>query len=147
MTMNAFPEVISEFLFDHHVVSLAAFSQDEVWCASCFYAFDPVEVRLIVLSSKTSHHGELMLRNPMIAGTIAGQPENVREICGIQFSASAECLVDKNRHKDALSLYTDIHPLAKMFVSDVWSIQLNSVKYTSNKFFFGQKTRWERSPQ
>ncbi|WP_246824970.1 pyridoxamine 5'-phosphate oxidase family protein [Eikenella sp. HMSC061C02] len=90
--MPPLPANIHAFLTEHHVVSLAACHEGELWSASCFYVLDPVDARLIVLTGKNTQHGRLMLHNPHIAGTIAGQPARIRDICGIQFAARAECI-------------------------------------------------------
>ena len=46
--MPPLPANIHAFLTEHHVVSLAACHEGELWSASCFYVFDPAAARLIV---------------------------------------------------------------------------------------------------
>lgn len=88
-----------------------------------------------------------MLKNPNIAGTIAGQPENIAKINGIQLTASAQLLTDETEKKAALALYYKAHPLARAMKSDVWSLRLENVKFTDNKLVFAQKTLWQREAQ
>ena len=53
-----------------------------------FYVFDEANARLIVLTSKTKHGG-MMSRSAKVAGTIAGQPDSITKISGVQFAATA----------------------------------------------------------
>ncbi len=143
--MPPLPLNIRTFLAEHHVVSLAACHDGELWSASCFYVLDEAAARLIVLTGKTTRHGRLMLLNPNIAGTVAGQPARIRDICGIQFAARAECLEAPAERQVALALYAQAHPIAKVFPSDIWSLRLEHIKYTSNRPVFAHKTHWRRN--
>jgi uncharacterized protein YhbP (UPF0306 family) len=136
-------KAIIEFINSNHVVSLATLDADGLWSASCFYAFDPEQVRLLILTSTDTRHGAAMLADPHISGTISGQPKNIRDIRGIQFSACALRLESMARHQ-ALRLYTQRHPLAKLKSTDVWSLELQQIKFTDNFSLFGHKTHWVR---
>jgi len=84
-----------------------------------------------------------MLAVPTIGGTVCGQPKNLRDIRGVQFAARAERLDSVARH-EALRLYTQRHPLAKLKRTDVWALWLDVVKFTDNRNLFGHKTHWRR---
>lgn len=140
---NPIPIHIVQFILKNHVVSLACHYQHQLWSASCFYAFDEASHRLIILSKQTTEHGKLMLANPNIAGTIAGQPENIREIEGIQFQAVARCLENEQEKQTALQIYWQKHPLAKLMSSDVWEIVFTRIKHTENRVAFAKKSLWE----
>jgi hypothetical protein len=144
-TVQSIPENTAAFFRTNRVVSIAAAAEGEIWSACCFYAFDEAAARLIVLTSRNSRHGRLMSASPQVAATIAGQPEGFRQISGIQLSARALRLEGEAR-KNALALYTETHPLAKAMAlkTDVWQLELDSVKYTDNKLVFAQKTLWQR---
>ncbi|MCP1661102.1 pyridoxamine 5'-phosphate oxidase family protein [Neisseria perflava] len=142
--MLPFPDNIARFFRDNHVVSLAIADSDGIWCASCFYVFDEAAARLVVLTSRKTRHGQMMAANPNIAGTIAAQPDSITQIKGIQFTARAECLEQPEARRTALALYTQAHPIAKAYLSDVWALDLQTVKYTDNKLVFAQKTYWQR---
>ena len=137
------PDKIQQFLLQNHVVSLAIQDHAGLWAASCFYALDPEHARLIVLTSQTTRHGQQMLLQPMLAGTVAQQPQNLREIRGLQFTAHAE-LLDGMERQDGLGIYTRRHPLAMLKRTDVWALGLVEVKYTDNHYVFAQKTCWQR---
>lgn len=142
--MQAIPNNIAKFLADNHVVSIATSAEDRLWGACCFYVFDAEQARLIILTSRKTEHGSMMAAHPQIAGTIAGQPDSITKISGIQFRATAECLEDDENRKAALSLYYKAHPVARAMKSDVWALNLDTVKFTDNKLVFAQKTYWSR---
>lgn len=142
--MPSLPQNIVEFIQSHHVVNFAAHNQTDFWAASCFYAFDAENVRLIILTAKTTQHAMLMLENPHIVGTICDQVENISEIEGVQFSAIANCLEEEHTRNIALQIYYEKHPLARLKPSDVWELSFNTIKHTSNKIIFAKKTIWEK---
>lgn len=141
--MPPIPQNIVEFIQSHHVVNFATHTQDDFWAASCFYAFDEENARLIILTSKTTKHAQLMLENPQVVGTICGQIKEIKEIEGIQFSATANCLTEQESLQ-ALQIYYKKHPLARLKASDVWELSFHIIKHTSNKVVFAKKTVWER---
>lgn len=142
--MSPMPEPISDFIAKQHVVSLACAAAGALWAANCFYAFDPAHHRLIMLTKTSTKHGKLMLANPNIAGTIANQTETLREIEGIQFTATAHLIETAHEKSVALALYYQRHPIAKMLpTSDVWEIRFTHIKHTANRLGFAQKTEWQ----
>lgn len=143
--MNPLPLSIVEFIDSNHVVSVATLDADGVWSASCFYAFDARNATLIILSGTDTRHGAAMLDVALVSGTISGQPKNLRDIRGVQLSAQAERLEGMARH-EALRLYTQRHPLARLKSTDAWALRLQAVKFTDNYSLFGHKTRWARTP-
>ncbi len=142
--MQAIPEIIRDFIHSQHVVSLACYYEESIWCANCFYAFDENNNRLIILTKETTQHGRLMQLNPRIAGTIAKQTEKITEIEGIQFLAEAYCLTDSLAKENALEIYLQRHPIAKLIPSNVWEIKFTEIKHTNNKFAFANKTLWRK---
>ena len=142
--MSPIPNHILEFIQSNHVVSFAAHTQNDFWAASCFYAFDSENARLIILTSKKTKHAQLMLENPHIVGTICGKIEEIKDIEGIQFSATANCLEEQDAQQ-TLQIYYQKHPLARLKPSDVWVFSLQTIKHTSNKVDFAQKSFWRKN--
>ena len=141
--MPPLPATIRDFIISHHVLSLATCGDDGPWAASCFYAFDEPGAALLILSSSETRHGRHMLDRPQVAGTISGQPEALRDIRGLQFTAHAT-LLDRTERNEALRLYCARHPLARLHASPVWRLALDQLKFTDNRRLFGHKTRWSR---
>ena len=143
--MNPLPRNITHFLSRNHVVSLATHSPESgLWSACCFYVFDEVHARLIVLTSRQTRHGSNMAASSHISGTIAGQPDSITKISGIQFQARAVCLENEAERQAAAALFYRIHPVARAMKSDVWMLELDFIKFTDNKLIFAQKTHWSR---
>lgn len=142
--MSAIPGEICRFIAQHHVVSLACQHNGQLWCASCFYLFDEPAQRLIVLTSQTSRHGQMMLANPHIAGTIAGQPLEITEIEGVQFTAEAHCLKGRQQAV-AFQQFLAKFPIAAAISGDVWEVYFTQIKYTCNREQFGKKTLWQKA--
>ena len=85
-----------------------------------------------------------MSRSAKVAGTIAGQPDSITKISGIQFAATAALIENEADLKAAQSLFYKAHPAAQVMKSDVWALNLDNVKFTDNKLVFAQKTYWNR---
>lgn len=104
--------IISRYMKKLHVLTLCVGRDSELWCASCFYTYDENEVAFYIMTETSTRHGEMMLRYPAVAGTIAGQPKTVMLIKGVQFSAQALLL----QGEDAVSArerYTQRFPIAR----------------------------------
>lgn len=137
------PAEIAAFIAANHVAAVAVRDDGGLWAASCFYAVDLAAADLILLTATTTRHGAAMLADRHVAGTIAGQPEDVAAIEGVQFAGLAERLTDTTRDA-ALALYCARHPVARLAKSDVWRLRLVEIKHTSNRVSFGRKTTWHR---
>lgn len=141
--MNELPPAIQQFLQQQTVMSIAALHEQDFWAANCFYVFDPTEVSLIFFSSLTTKHAQLLQRNPLVVGTVATQTADIRDIEGIQFKGQAH-LLEGDARQTALTHYYARYPFARVMTTELWKIQLNEVKHTSNKTRFAQKTYWVR---
>ncbi|PJG82029.1 hypothetical protein [Caviibacterium pharyngocola] len=141
-----FPHEIRQFLACRHIVNIAVYTAQDFWAASCFYALDEAVQRLIVLTDRTTRHGRLMLDNPHIVGTISTETTALSAIEGVQFRASANLLQGEEK-RQALAIYYHRHPIARLKSADVWALQLEEIKHTSNRRVFAQKTYWYRTAQ
>ncbi|AKO45576.1 hypothetical protein [[Haemophilus] ducreyi] len=129
--MQKIPSFISRFIQNNHVVNFAAYTIDDFWTASCFYAFDHNMARLILLTSKNTRHSQIMLHNPKIVGTISAQITDIQAIKGIQFSATSQLLTKQDtEYHSSLTHYYQCHPFARLTSSDVWLLHLDMIKYT-----------------
>jgi uncharacterized protein len=135
---------ISDFITQHHLLTLCTHHQSDMWCANCYYVFDPTEMKFIIMSDQNTRHGQLMLNTSDVAGTIATEPTHVSEIQGVQFSGQAIKLAD-NAMGNARDAYFKQFPIAKNIPSDVWIITINEIKMTDNRIKFGFKCNWKRN--
>lgn len=117
--------------------------QNNPYCFSCFYSYDAHESRLYYKSSINTRHSAILLKNPAVAGTIMPDKLNLLQIKGVQF----EGVILPPGHpltKNASNQYHKTHPIALTMPGDIWTIQLNNIKFTDNTLGFGTKLQWSR---
>ena len=114
------------------------------YCFSCFYFYNREETLLHYKTTANTHHAELLLKNPAIAGTILPDKLNMIRIKGVQLTG----MVLSNDHplaKNASAGYYKKYPVALSMPGEIWTIQINTIKFTDNTLGFGTKMKWERS--
>jgi hypothetical protein len=137
-------ENIDAFIQEHTCASIACIdAEGHPYCFNCFYAVDIYEGLLFFKSSLDTHHAAFLKFNPIIAGTILPDKLNKLQVKGIQMEGvilSQENALSKNASK----LYYKAHPMAMAMGGEIWTIQINRIKYTDNTLGFGKKIIWER---
>ena len=128
------------YLLSNHVLSLSANFEEECWSASLFYAGDPDNNAVYIMTDPATQHGALMLKNPVITGTICDQNADVSSLKGIQFKAFAAITATN----DAMALYLERFPVAKKMAGTLWKINFTVLKYTDNSLGFGTKLIWNK---
>ncbi|MDR0806874.1 MAG: YhbP family protein [Enterobacteriaceae bacterium] len=140
-------KVISHYLNKNHVVALCTSGningEPDLWCANCFYLFDPQAMGLIMMSQPHTRHCQLALSSPQVAGTIAAQTKNVALIQGVQFRGQLQLLAGEDA-ADAKSRYVQRFPAARLLSAPLWLLRLDEIKMTDNKLGFGKKFYWQR---
>ena len=138
---------IVKFIREQTCASVCCADQhDGPYCFSCVYAFDSEEKFLYYKSSSGTRHSEILLLHPAVAGTILPDKLNMLHIKGIQF----EGVVLPAGHplaQHASALYYKKHPLALTQPGSIWTIQINTIKFTDNSLGFGKKITWDRQKE
>ncbi|PKH25859.1 hypothetical protein CIG19_04895 [Enterobacterales bacterium CwR94] len=134
-------EAIARYLKKQHVLTLACQAQGEIWCASCYYVFDAQRQVFWLMSDPATRHGELMLAQAQVAGTVSGQPKSVALIRGVQFAGTA-CLLEDDAV--ARAAYLKRFPFAAKQAAPLWEIRVDRLKMTDNTLGFGSKLHWQR---
>lgn len=129
---------ITKFIHKMHLLSLAVVSENIPYAASCFYAFDEQSLALIVAGSSQTKHINAGL-NSVVAGTIALDTKIIAKIEGVQFVG--ECQISS---QDQRQIYFKKFPYAIAMNPEIFSINLNFVKFTSNTLGFGKKLIWQK---
>lgn len=95
------PPEVSDWLAQHHVMTLATQGADGPWAAAVFYAVQGDD--LLFLSSPATRHCTDLAHDARCAATIQGQPEDWRAIKGIQIEGRAGELhgAARDRARDA----------------------------------------------
>ncbi|UJF17545.1 hypothetical protein L0B53_01885 [Vibrio sp. SS-MA-C1-2] len=99
------PDSIVEFLNKEHILTLTAQFNDEVWPATCFYVFDQLNQSLIIMTSLSTQHGDMMVENPEIVGTISTYTKSISSIQGVQYRATAVMLDGEEEKKPKSSMF------------------------------------------
>lgn len=135
--------IISRYVKKLHVLTLCVGSNAELWCANCFYAYDEDEVAFYIMTESNTRHGEMMLDQPQVAGTINGQPKTVMLIKGVQFRGHV-ALLRGEEEVAARVRYTSRFPVARTLSSPIWRLRADELKMTDNTLGFGTKRFWRR---
>ncbi|WP_265497207.1 YhbP family protein [Providencia rustigianii] len=143
MTSENTLQHIRRYIARQHVFSLFTSHQNDMWSASCYYAFDRPNMRLILMTSPDSQHGQLMLANPHVAGTITAQTKQVSKIQGIQFIGEISQL-DGSEGSAMRAFYCQRFPVALEAKLPMWQLQLQTIKMVDNTLGFGTKLHWSR---
>ncbi|MEN8302582.1 MAG: pyridoxamine 5'-phosphate oxidase family protein [Campylobacterota bacterium] len=137
--MNSDLERIALFLDEHHVMSLATSSDEELSVCSLFYAYSKDKNSFVVASSDDTTHIEHISKNSKIAGNILLETKTVGKIQGVQFRGEFIPLKDKELKK----LYFKAFPYAMALSPKLWQIEVNYFKMTDNRLGFGKKLIWQ----
>ncbi|WP_159566012.1 YhbP family protein [Budvicia diplopodorum] len=134
---------ICRYLAKNHVLTLCTVAEQDLWCASCFYTFEPERMAFIIMSETHTRHAKMALVNPLVAGTVAAQTKNVALIQGVQFRGRLS-LLDGEQATTVRRQYIHRFPVAKLVSAPVWRLTLDELKMTDNKLGFGKKLYWQR---
>ncbi|WP_447642080.1 MULTISPECIES: hypothetical protein [Chitinophagaceae] len=134
--------LIWQYIQANWVVSFTAHLEEKLWSANAFYVTDFERKSLLILSSKETQHGRMLLQNPIVSGTISNQEKNVSALKGLQFSGEMTIL-ENERGDNAFQLYCEEFPIAKQMRETVWQLRFSELKYTDNSLGFGTKLYWK----
>lgn len=132
---------IARYLQKQHVLSVCG--GVPVWCANCFYIYDPATVVFWIMTEQHTRHGMLFDNNPQVAGTVNGQPKSVLLIKGVQYSGTVG-LLEGDAQARASAAYIKRFPVAIKASAPLWEIRIDELKMTDNALRFGKKLHWQR---
>ena len=135
-------ERIVDFINHQRVASVCCVDEDNnPYCFSCFYAYDAERNLLYFKSGSGAHHSQILVRNPVVAGTIQQDKLNSLAIKGVQFTG--KILHPKNELcAHAESAYHKRFPFALTMPGEIWTLQPETIKMTDNTLSFGKKLHW-----
>ena len=134
---------IIEFIEAQTVANICCVDEDKrPYCFSSFFSFDKKNHCLYIKSAVNTHHGGLIQKNNAVAGTIVMDNLDKVLVKGIQFQG----VITKNDlfNVAAAMHYHTKHPMAMAVPGDMWTLQLQYIKYTDNTRGFGTKVYWDR---
>jgi uncharacterized protein YhbP (UPF0306 family) len=114
----------------------------EPYCFSCYYAFQKESALLFFKTDDASHHMQLLLQRPQLAGTIVPDKLNKLSVQGIQLKG--ELLpYSEGESLGAATAYHKAYPFALAMPGKVYVIRLQWMKMTDSTLGFGKKVVWE----
>ena len=135
---------ITDFIGEHHILTLAIARDNKPYCATCYYAFMKDINRFVVTSDHETRHIRDVVdgHNYDVAGTIALETRIVGKIRGIQFTGMLISL-EGDELKKAKSAYLKRFPIARLMPDlHLWAIEPEYIKMTDNRLGFGKKLIW-----
>ena len=135
-------ERIVDFINHQRVATVCSVdAENKPHCFTCFYAFDAERMLIYFKSGSNAHHSQLLLKNPVVAGTIQPDKLNPLAIKGIQFTGR---ILDPNDElcSQADAVYHKRFPFALAMPGEVWTLQPETIKMTDNTLSFGKKLHW-----
>jgi uncharacterized protein YhbP (UPF0306 family) len=140
------PRII-KFIKEHHVLTLATSKDNIPWTSHCFYAFLEEDNALVFTTDKNTRHGAEMEHNQLVSGGIVLETKEVGKIRGMQLSGTVRN--HNNESEKRLSsrtkqAYLKRFPFAILMKTNLWILQIDSIKFTDNRLGFGKKLTWQR---
>jgi len=133
---------IVKFFRDHHVLTIATTTDDEPWCANCFYVYNEDENLLVFTTDTETRHGKEFLINNSVAGSVVLETKIIGMIRGIQFQGRVSEPEGEMLEK-ARSAYLRRFPVAMLMKTRIWVVKLTLIKMTDNRLGFGKKLIWK----
>ncbi len=134
---------ITEFITANQVATICCCSGDLPYCFNVLYTVFEKEGHIVFKSSANTRHGDLLMRNNRVAGTILPDNFNPEAIRGIQFEGVAY-EEDEDSLTPAASAYYSKNPIAMAMPGKIWIVEFQYVKFTDNSKGFGYKRSWKK---
>ena len=143
-------ERLLRFLREHQVLTLAVNEAGvSAYAAALFYVVDD-DLQLYVVTDPATRHGQAMMANPSVAGTIQRDRQQWREIQGVQFRGLCQQLGGTARAR-AWEIYAARfrflqQPNAiltrELAGTAMWGIEPTWIRLIDNQAGFGHKEEW-----
>ncbi len=140
--MNHPEKRIVDFIKEHHVLTLATCSENNAWCAHCYYVWLKEENCFVFTSGAESKHVQDVNENPKVAGSVVLETSIVGKVQGIQFRGTME-IPEKDLASKAKIAYFKKFPLAIAMKTTFWVFHVDYIKMTDNRLGFGKNLIWE----
>lgn len=132
-------EKIKSFIARNQLLALSVLENDEVYSASCYYAFDEECINLIFKSQRESKHIQLALKCPKVGVIIAQDAKKIGLLQGVQIKALFK-MASVSQEK----LYYQKFPFAKLGEGEVFALEILWAKYTDNKLLLTKKLTFKK---
>jgi uncharacterized protein YhbP (UPF0306 family) len=134
---------ISDFINEHHLLTLATSKENIPYCCNVFYVYDLANNQLIFSTDTKTKHAQDFITNPNVAGSIALETIEVAKIQGVQLLGEITELKGEDL-KASKKQYLQAFSYSRLMEIHLWAMQLTFIKMTHNKLGFGKKLIWEK---
>jgi len=134
---------IVTFINKHHVLTLATCSENEPWCANCFYVYFEGLNLFVFTSDDSTKHIQDVLTQDLVAGSIVLETTVLGKIRGIQFQGKI-WKPEKQLLKKVKVEYLKKFPVAMLMKTNLWVVEPSLLKFTDNRLGFGKKLIWRK---
>lgn len=134
---------ITEFIKEHHVLTLATSFDNEPWTANCFYAWLIDEQAFVFTSDSDTKHIRDLAQGKKVAGSVVLETKTVGKIRGIQFTGRL-FEPEENLKKKCKIAYLKRFPYTALMKTQLWILEVDYAKMTDNRLGFGKKLVWKR---
>ena len=134
---------IIEFINEHHVLTLATSSENEPWCANCFYVYLEKENAFVFTSDMNTKHIQDSLQQALVAGSVVLETNSIGKIRGLQFQGEMVKL-ENGQLNAAKKAYLKRFPVAMLMKTTLWAVKPVLLKFTDNRLGFGKKLLWKK---
>lgn len=141
--MNKPDKKITDFIYKHHVLTLATSSENKPYCANCFYVYSEEENLFIFTSDEETKHIKDVKNNNIVAGSVVIETTIIGKIQGIQFTGKL-FLPESDLKQRVNKLYMKKYPFAKLMNTKLWVLDLDFIKLTDNRLGLGKKLIWKK---
>lgn len=117
---------IKDFLSQNKLLCWAMQDDGGVWCANAFYAFDELNLSLIIASHTDTRHIKLAQKNPLVSVNVA-KFSAIAFLKGVQIKALCE-----KASKAQEKLYYARFPFAKIMKGQCFALNIRYAKFTDN---------------
>ncbi len=150
--MKGIRDRLLAFLREHKVLTLAVIDAGgHPHAAALFYVVDD-ELCFYVVTDPATRHGEAMLANHSVAGTVQLDRQEWHEIQGVQFRGRCRQLTGDERTR-AWELYVARFPFllqgnvtltGALAKTAMWCVEPEWMRLIDNRLGFGHKEEWTR---
>ena len=131
---------IQNFILSQKILHLGIQDNSNgVYCASCYYAFDMLNLALIFASYDYTQHIQLAHKYPNVSVNIAYDNKLIYLIKGIQAKAYF-----KQANNEQKTMYFDKFTFAKFTSASIYALEIYWAKYTDNKMLLSKKLEFQR---
>ena len=142
--MNPPDPRIFKFIKEHHVLTLATYSNEGPYISHCYYVFLPKENCFVFTSDEKTRHVQQFILNKRVAAGIALETKVVGKIRGLQITGNVEEAKGEWNSKAKIA-YLKAYPFALMHLETLWIFRPDFFKLTDNRLGFGTKIIWNEN--